>query len=47
VDASGLKDFAAVVYKLQQVCSAIVHTLVDELKDLSLLKEPGQDVKIF
>jgi hypothetical protein len=47
VDASGLEAFAAVVYKLQQVSSAAVRALVDELKGLSLLKEPGQDVKIF
>jgi hypothetical protein len=36
-----------VVYKLQQVSSAAVRALVDELKNLSLLKEPGQDVEIF
>jgi hypothetical protein len=47
VDASGPEAFAAVVYKLQQVSSAAVRTLVDELKGLSLLKEPGQDVEIF
>jgi hypothetical protein len=47
VDASGPEAFAAVVYKLQQVSSAAVRTLVDELKALSLLKEPGQDVEIF
>jgi hypothetical protein len=47
VDASGPEAFAAVVYKLQQVSSAAVRALVDELKGLSLLKEPGQDVEIF
>jgi hypothetical protein len=47
VDASGPEAFAAVVYKLQQVSSAAVRTLVDELKGLSLIKEPGQDVEIF
>jgi transcriptional regulator NrdR family protein len=47
VDASGPEAFAAVVYKLQQVSSAAVRALVDELKALSLLKEPGQDVEIF
>ena len=47
VDASGPEAFAAVVYKLQQVSSAAVRTLVDELKALSLLREPGQDVEIF
>jgi hypothetical protein len=47
VDASGPESFAAVVYKLQQASSAAVCTLVDELKALSLLKEPGQDVEIF
>ena len=47
VDGSGPEAFAAVVYKLQQVSSAAVRTLVDELKALSLLKEPGQDVEIF
>jgi hypothetical protein len=48
VDASGPKSFSrTVVYKLQQVSSTPVCVLVDELKDLSLLKEPGQDVEIF
>jgi hypothetical protein len=47
VDASGPEAFAVVVYKLQQVSSAAVCALVDELKDLSLIKEPRQDVKIF
>jgi hypothetical protein len=47
VHGSGPKAFIAVVYKLQQVCSAAIRTLVDELKALSLLKEPGQDVEIF
>jgi hypothetical protein len=47
IDASGPKAFATVVYKLQQVSSAAVCMLVDELKNLSLLKEHGQDVKIF
>jgi hypothetical protein len=47
VDAIGPKAFAAVVYKLQQVSSATVRALVDELKNLSLLKEPGQDVGNF
>jgi hypothetical protein len=47
VDASGPKAFAAVVYKLQQVSSAAVCALVNELKDLSLLKEPRQGIKIF
>jgi hypothetical protein len=47
VDASGPEVFASVVSKLQQVSSAAVQTLVDELKGLSLLKEPRQDVKIF
>jgi hypothetical protein len=46
-EATGPESFAAVVYKLQQVSSATVCALVDELKNLSLLKEPGQDVKIF
>jgi hypothetical protein len=47
VDASGPEAFAAVVYKLQQVSSATVRALVNELKALSLLKEPGQDVELF
>jgi hypothetical protein len=47
VDRSGPEAFAAVVYKLQQVSSEAVRTLVDELKSLSLLKEPGQDAEIF
>jgi hypothetical protein len=41
VDASGPKAFVAVVYKLQQVSSATVWALVDGLKGLSLLREPG------
>jgi hypothetical protein len=47
VDVTGPEAFAAVVYKLQQVDSAAIRALVDELKNLSLLKEPGQDVEIF
>lgn len=47
VDTSGPEAFASVVSKLQQVSSAAVRTLVDELKGLSLLKEPGQDVELF
>jgi hypothetical protein len=47
VDASGPEAFAAVVYKLQKVSSATIGALVDELKNLSLVKEPGQDVEIF
>jgi hypothetical protein len=47
VDASGPKAFAAVVHKLQQVGSTAVCALVNELKNISLQKEPGQDVEIF
>jgi hypothetical protein len=46
-DAVGPEVFTAVVYKLQQVSSAAVRSLVDDLKKLSLIKEPGQDVDIF
>jgi hypothetical protein len=44
---SNPEAFASVVLKLQQVSLAAVCTLVDELKGLYLLKEPGQDIKIF
>jgi hypothetical protein len=47
VDASGPEAFASVISKLQQVNSAAIRSLVDELKGLSLIKEPGQDVEIF
>jgi hypothetical protein len=47
VDASGPEAFASVISKLQQVNSAAIRSLVDELKSLSLIKEPGQDVEIF
>jgi hypothetical protein len=47
VDATRPEAFTSVVYKLEQVSSAAVRALVDELKNLSLLKEPGQDVDIF
>jgi hypothetical protein len=49
VDATGPEPFAAVAYKLQQqVSSAAIHALVDELKNLSLHKELGQEEgKIF
>jgi hypothetical protein len=47
VDASGPEAFAAVVYTLQQVSLATVRALVDKLKVLSLLKEPGQDFEKF
>ena len=45
IDASDPETFAAVVYKLQQVSSTAVRALVDKLKSLSLIKEPGQDRK--
>ena len=39
--------FAAVVYKLQQVNSAAICMLVEELHFLNLINEPGQDADIF
>jgi hypothetical protein len=36
------KAFTLVMSKLQQVSSTAVRTIVDELKGLSLLKQPGQ-----
>ncbi len=47
VDTSGPKAFASVVFKLQHVSLAAVRSLVDELRGLSLIREPGQDVEIF
>lgn len=43
IDASGPKAITGAVYKLQQVNTIAVHSLVKHLKELSLLKEPGQD----
>jgi hypothetical protein len=48
VDASGPEAFASVISKLQQVNLAAIRSLVNnELKSLSLIKEPGQDMEIF
>jgi hypothetical protein len=48
IDASGPTEaFSTVVNKLQQVSSTAVRALVNEIKNISLLKEPGQDVEIF
>ena len=47
MESSGTEAFIAVVYKIQHVSSAAVQTLVEELKNVSLLKDPRQDVEIF
>jgi hypothetical protein len=47
INASGPKAFSGAVYKLQQMNSAAICSLVKRLQELSLLKEPGQDVDIF
>jgi hypothetical protein len=47
VGANGPVTYAAVISKIQQVSASSVRSLVDKLKKMHLLQEPGQDVEIF
>ncbi len=47
IGANGPLTYAAVIAKIQQVSSSAVRLLVDKLKGMHLLQEPGQDVEIF
>ena len=46
-DPTGPEAFLEVIRKLQQMNSAASQTLVEELKEISFIKEPGQDVDAF
>ena len=46
-DPTGTEAFFAVIRKLQQTNSAASRTLVEELKGMFLIKEPGQYVDAF
>ena len=41
--ANGPRTFAAIIAKIQQVSSSSVRTMVDNLKKLRSINEPGQD----
>ena len=45
--ANGPVTYAAVITKIQQVSASAIRSLVKELKEMSLLNEPGQDVEVF
>ena len=45
--ANGPRTFAAIIAKIQQVSSSSVRTMVDNLKKLRSINEPGQDVDSF
>jgi hypothetical protein len=47
MDTSGPEAFTSVVSKLQHTSLDAVRSLIDELKGLSLIREPGQNVEIF
>ena len=46
-DPTGPEYFFAGIGNLQQANSAASRTLVEELKGMSLIKKPGQDVNVF
>ena len=46
-DADGPEVFGTIISKLQQVNAASVRALVDKLKTMSLINEPGQNVDTF
>jgi hypothetical protein len=45
--ANGPIAYAAVIMKIQQVSASAIHSLVKDIKDMSLIKEPGQDVNVI
>ena len=47
VGSNGPVTYAAVISKIQQVSASSVRALVDNLKKMHLLQEPGQDVEAF
>lgn len=47
VGSNGPVTYAAVISKIQQVSASSIRTLVDKLKKLHLLNEPGQNVEVF
>ena len=47
IGANGPATYAAVISKIHQVSLSAICNLVDDLSKISLIKEPGQDVKAF
>jgi hypothetical protein len=47
IGANGPATYTAVIAKIQQVSASAVRTMVNTLKQMSLIKEPGQDVETF
>jgi hypothetical protein len=47
VGSNGPVTCAAVISKIQQVSASSVRALVDNLKKMHLLQEPGQDIEAF
>jgi hypothetical protein len=47
IGPNGPATYAAVIAKVQQVSASAIRTMVNWLKDMSLIKEPGQDVETF
>jgi hypothetical protein len=47
IGANAPLTYAAVIAKIQQVSASAVQSLVEKLKGMHLLQEPGQDVKLF
>jgi hypothetical protein len=47
IGANDPATYAAVIAKIQQVSASAVRTMVKNLKQMSLIKEPGQEVEVF
>ena len=47
IKGNGPDTYAAVNSKIWQVRSSVIRNLVDELRKVSIIKEPGQDAEIF
>ena len=39
--------YAAIILEMHQVSSSVIRNVVNELRKMSLIKEPGQDVETF
>ena len=47
IGANRAATYTAVILKIQQVRLSEIRNLVDELSNMYLIKEPGQDVETF
>ena len=45
IGANGTATYEAVISEIQQVSSSEIYNIVDELKKMSLIKEPGKYVE--